>query len=128
LPGPLWCLNACYISGPASACGRAQPSLLPAAANVDARTREKLVRAFYPYHPRTDKLIAQRNWCVRALAVVVGGAVGRPAWHWHIDPLAVQHDLTQHSASLCLMRCLRCGCMVDAALSARCAPHDAGAT
>ena len=21
------------------------------------------VRAFYPYHPRTDKLIAQRNWC-----------------------------------------------------------------
>ncbi|KAL4858911.1 Obg-like ATPase 1 [Chlorella vulgaris] len=33
------------------------------AANVDHRTREKLVRAFYPLHPRTDKLIAQRNWC-----------------------------------------------------------------
>jgi hypothetical protein len=32
------------------------------AANVDHRTREKLVRAFYPLHPRTDKLIAQRNW------------------------------------------------------------------
>lgn len=34
----------------------------PLAANVDGRTREKLVRAFYPRHPRTDKLIAQRNW------------------------------------------------------------------
>ncbi|PRW44508.1 plasma membrane [Chlorella sorokiniana] len=33
------------------------------ASNVDERTREKLVRAFYPYHPRIDKLIAQRNWC-----------------------------------------------------------------
>lgn len=33
------------------------------ASNVDGRTREKLVRAFYPRHPRTDKLIAQRNWC-----------------------------------------------------------------
>ncbi len=32
------------------------------AGNLDYRTREKLERAFYPYHPRTDKLIAQRNW------------------------------------------------------------------
>lgn len=33
------------------------------ASNVDENTREKMVRAFYPHHPRTDKLIAQRNWC-----------------------------------------------------------------
>lgn len=33
------------------------------ARRVDERTKEKMVRAFYPTHPRTDKLIAQRNWC-----------------------------------------------------------------
>ncbi|KAI3436720.1 hypothetical protein D9Q98_006135 [Chlorella vulgaris] len=33
------------------------------ATNVDSKTRQKLVRAFYPHHPRTDKLLAARNWC-----------------------------------------------------------------
>jgi hypothetical protein len=30
---------------------------------VDGKTRQKMLRAFYPHHPRTDKLIAARNWC-----------------------------------------------------------------
>ena len=34
------------------------------ARNVDGRTREKMVRAFWPRHPRTDKFIAARNWWV----------------------------------------------------------------
>lgn len=33
------------------------------AQNVDKRTRSKMVRAYWPYHPRTDKLLALRNWC-----------------------------------------------------------------
>lgn len=33
------------------------------AKRLDHRTKEKMVRAFYPRHPRTDKLIRQRNWC-----------------------------------------------------------------
>lgn len=33
------------------------------ATNIDERTRQKLVRAFWPRHPRTDKLLARRNWC-----------------------------------------------------------------
>lgn len=39
------------------------------AKNVDARTREKMVRAFWPRHPRTDKLIAARNWCDVSVAL-----------------------------------------------------------
>lgn len=39
------------------------------AANVDERTRQKMVRAFWPTHPRTDKLLAQRNWCDVVLLV-----------------------------------------------------------
>jgi hypothetical protein len=33
------------------------------AKNLDERTRMKMVRAFWPYHPRSDKLIGLRNWC-----------------------------------------------------------------
>lgn len=33
------------------------------ALNIDGRTRSKLVRTFWPRHPRTDKLLALRNWC-----------------------------------------------------------------
>lgn len=33
------------------------------ATNVDGKTRQKMVRTFYPNHPRTDKLINARNWC-----------------------------------------------------------------
>ncbi len=33
------------------------------AKNIDERTRQKMVRAFWPRHPRTDKLLAHRNWC-----------------------------------------------------------------
>ncbi len=32
------------------------------AGNVDSRTRQKMVRTFYPNHPRTDKLVNARNW------------------------------------------------------------------
>ncbi|KAL4527925.1 hypothetical protein Ndes2526B_g07715 [Nannochloris sp. 'desiccata'] len=33
------------------------------AKNIDERTRQKLVRVFWPRHPRTDKLLPRRNWC-----------------------------------------------------------------
>lgn len=33
------------------------------ARNIDERTRTKMERAFWPNHPRTDKLIRRRNWC-----------------------------------------------------------------
>ena len=33
------------------------------AKNVDEKTRQKLVRVFWPRHPRTDRLLAHRNWC-----------------------------------------------------------------
>jgi hypothetical protein len=33
------------------------------ATNIDDRTRQKMVRVFWPSHPRTDKLLACRNWC-----------------------------------------------------------------
>jgi len=33
------------------------------ATNIDERTRQKMVRMFWPRHPRTDKLLAHRNWC-----------------------------------------------------------------
>jgi hypothetical protein len=33
------------------------------ATSIDKNTRQKMVRAFWPRHPRTDKLLAHRNWC-----------------------------------------------------------------
>lgn len=51
----------------------------PAAANVDGRTREKLVRAFYPWHPRTDKLIAQARVCVSGRCWAAAGSKQYPA-------------------------------------------------
>ena len=33
------------------------------AINLDEKTRQKMVKAFWPRHPRSDKLIALRNWC-----------------------------------------------------------------
>ena len=39
------------------------PHLVTNAANVDGRTRQKLVHAFWPMHPRSDKLLSARNWC-----------------------------------------------------------------
>ena len=48
------------------------------AENVDERTREKMVRAFWPHHPRTDKLIAQRNWCDVCLLVPPYAAPANP--------------------------------------------------
>ena len=50
------CPLACPLPNPLLVC---RP-----AGKVDEHTKEKMVRAFYPYHPRTDKLIAARNWWV----------------------------------------------------------------
>uniref|UniRef100_A0A1D2A293 PhoD-like phosphatase domain-containing protein n=2 Tax=Auxenochlorella protothecoides TaxID=3075 RepID=A0A1D2A293_AUXPR len=30
---------------------------------IDGKTKQKMVRAFWPRHPRVDKLLAYRNWC-----------------------------------------------------------------
>jgi len=49
------------------------------AKNVDANTRQKMVRAFWPAHPRSDKLIAQRNWCDVAMLVAPYALPGNPA-------------------------------------------------
>ena len=50
------------------------------AENIDEHTRQKMVRAFWPTHPRTDKLLARRNWCdVSSLTPGAYAAPGNPA-------------------------------------------------
>ena len=45
---------------------------------MDPLTRQKMVKAFWPYHPRTDKLLARRNWCDVTMAAPPFSAPANP--------------------------------------------------
>lgn len=46
---------------------------------MEAFTRQKMVKAFWPYHPRTDKLLARRNWCDVTMAAPPFSAPSNPS-------------------------------------------------
>lgn len=49
------------------------------AQNVDENTKEKMVKAFWPYHARTDKLLRRRNWCDVSFVAIPNTAPINPA-------------------------------------------------
>jgi hypothetical protein len=70
------------------------------------------VRAFYPHHPRTDKLLAARNWCDISLCAPPFAPPmvpedpefgGEPSWPAALGP--VSNRAVQCVCAMCGVEC-----------------------
>jgi hypothetical protein len=77
------------------------------AGKLDENTKENMVRAFYPYHPRTDKLIAARNWwvagCGSGPRTLIGRRLSPSAW---LRPVLACSHLPAGSVLCCAVHSL----------------------